>query len=1181
MMMSIQNKLQSLIKTKNLDDFTNYYEIHKTHNLSMYEDELFFEAIECKKIDIANYIYNTKKNKELLCNIECLLINAIKNNDFEIFKYLLEIKQKHEKKFSYDIYLIHSIDYSNEIINYLLELNDLYIENYLLVYNYLIRFEDKQKILDFRNKHNSVLENNLINYTNFYQEEFINNIICFVIKHKDIDYIKNQISYLILSSSNELVKQEIINNIITNFLIVKQENINIDIFKYFISILNKEYLDNYIGSYIISTMYQENVEILEYLFTLNIYQKYSFIYNLEIKNEHDYKNNIEYIIFEFGEKIFNYFYDYLINNIQTYSIFLKVIKNRKLYVLKHIQLQSIIINPNEIKNIILLSLFGTTVFSTKNDMNLNMKSICIKDNNFQIVSYLIEKYNFFKDDDIFLFKNMIVEFINLNKENINYYVEILKNKKISNKKRNELNKLMYFFVENIILQNYLNNKNYELLNYLQDKLYFIDFKKIDKIRKNMIEHNLSNVNASYINEYIQYNLDKEDTINIIYEYILCNNNLDNFYKLCFIENKNIELKNINLIKEYIKNNVSLDKIIFNSYDKEFIQYLISNDFIELKYNEINNNIIFDILLKGDIEKIKICMLLPEINDKIINTLEDESNNENCNILFGELLKNDLIDNLNFFVEHKKDLKLKKFTLMIIKNIYNNNNFYLLKTNYYNLESKNNNKILISFLITIMKKCIVNTNYEMFLWCFTKLDEKNGIINNQQLTEICNNMIEKWFKYSDNIESKIEIIHKMIQFFDDNDKLLLTNNLVKKLIDNNYFIKILDFKEIIINLFSEEDKKELLDSIIEKTELNYIIFYMNEIYKEHINFENINIKNLLIGYTKEKIDYFKNNIEDFILKIDNDVLYQVINELNYMYIEKDTLINLFEILYELNNEYFKDKFDNTIFKTCCYYGNKDCVEFILNVNKNINISENNEEAFKNACDNGQLNMVKYLLNKNINIDISNNDEEAMFNACSSGHLNVAKFLYKIKPSINLSVKEDYLFSEACNNGNLNIAKWLYSILGNNICNIAKYEHSICGSCFYGHIEVAQWLFTVFNDIDITVDNDYCFINACKNDFVDLCIWIRSLLPERYNFIINNEEYIIETYNINKILVITETKENENVEECFICIDNTCNVISSCNHQYCFTCIEKLYKMSTCLACPYCRTENITLYNMIEN
>ena len=73
--------------------------------------------------------------------------------------------------------------------------------------------------------------------------------------------------------------------------------------------------------------------------------------------------------------------------------------------------------------------------------------------------------------------------------------------------------------------------------------------------------------------------------------------------------------------------------------------------------------------------------------------------------------------------------------------------------------------------------------------------------------------------------------------------------------------------------------------------------------------------------------------------------------------------------------------------------------------------------------------------------------------------------------------------------------------------------------------------------------------------------------------------VSIYNINKVLVITETKQHDTKDECFICVENESNVISSCNHQYCFICIEKLYKMSTSLSCPYCRTEKITLFNMI--
>jgi hypothetical protein len=209
MMMSIHNELLLIIEQKTLGDFTNYHNEHKSYNLSTNEDELFFEAIKFKKIDIADYIYKTKKNQELLCNIECLLLDVILMNNLEIFTYLLAIKQKHEKKFSHDSYLINSAQYSNKIIEYLLNLDDLYIVNYLLVYIHLIRIQDKKLILDFRNKYNSLLENSLINYSIFYPEEFKDCIINLLLKKMDIDYIKDEINYLILSSKNELVTLKI------------------------------------------------------------------------------------------------------------------------------------------------------------------------------------------------------------------------------------------------------------------------------------------------------------------------------------------------------------------------------------------------------------------------------------------------------------------------------------------------------------------------------------------------------------------------------------------------------------------------------------------------------------------------------------------------------------------------------------------------------------------------------------------------------------------------------------------------------------------------------------------------------------------------------------------------------------------------------------------------------------
>jgi len=1180
MMMSIHNELLSIIENKTQDDFINYHKEHNSYNLSSNEDELFFQAIKFNKVEIADYIYNTKNNQELLCNIECLLLDIILINNLDLFKYLLEIKRKHEKNFSHDTYLINSVYHSIKITEYLLNLDNIYIINYLLVYIHLISIEDTKLILDFRNKYNSSLENNLINYNIFYAEEFMNCIVNFFIKQKDFNYIKNEINYLILSSKNEVIKQEIIKNIISNLLMHNEGNIDINIFQYLICKLNKTHLENYTATYIITAMYHENIPIIEYLFSLNIYHKHSFISDLEIKTKNEYKNNIEYIIFEFGKKIFDYFYNYLIDSIHSYPLFLNAVKLRKTYLLNDIHIDKKIMNITEIKNTILLSLYGTTTFSSKDDIKLmNTKmNIDFKNNNFKTVLTLIEKYELFIDDYLFIFKNMLIEFIYFNKENIIYYLKLFENKKLSKKVIKKINKVMEFFVEKIILHKTM-EKCYELLNYLEKELHFIDFKKIDKIRKDIITNNLHNINEGYMNEYIHHNTDNSNTTEIINKYILSTKNVNNFYKLCYLENKNIELKNTELIKDYIKNNFSFNKLIFNSYDKEFIIYLIENKLIELNYDAIDINNLYDIILKGDIEKVRICMMIPEINDKIIDFFKNEQNNERCQTLFGKLLKNENIDNLNFFVENKPDIKLKKFTTLIIKNIYENNNFYLLKINYYNLESKKNDKILESFLITIMKKCIINMNYEMIIWCLNKLEEKNKIKDNQHLPEICNNMIEKWFKYFDDIENKVEIIYKMIPFFDNMDKYLITNSLINKMMDNLYFNRLLDFKDIIVELFSNEDKQNLLNIIIEKTELNYIKNYMNMIYKNTIDYNEISIKHLLIGYTIDKLHYFKDKIEDFNNKINSELLLEVISDINCNPREFNILIDLFNTLYDLDNIYYKDIFDNTLFKTCCYFGDKDCLDFILKVNKNIDISDNNEEAFKNACDNGKLNIIKYLLKKNNNIDISNNNEEAMFNACSAGHLNIAKFLYKIKPSINLSVKDDYLFSEACNNGNLNIAKWLYSILGYKICDAARYEHSICGACYYGHLETAKWIYNTFDDIDITVDNDYCFISACKNDYIDICYWIKDLLPDRYSLVYNEEEDTIESYNINKVLIITEAKQNDTKEECFICVDNESNVISSCNHQYCFTCIEKLYKMSTCLACPYCRTEKITLYNMI--
>ena len=147
----------------------------------------------------------------------------------------------------------------------------------------------------------------------------------------------------------------------------------------------------------------------------------------------------------------------------------------------------------------------------------------------------------------------------------------------------------------------------------------------------------------------------------------------------------------------------------------------------------------------------------------------------------------------------------------------------------------------------------------------------------------------------------------------------------------------------------------------------------------------------------------------------------------------------------------------------------------------------------------------------------------------------------------------------------------------MCHKTKYEYSICGACYYGHLEVAIWLKDNIQDLDLKVDNDYCMVSAVENEYYDIVSWILEIEPDRY-IIEWDDENNIKTFTINKKLIIEQSKKVEVVIECPICYDNKSQIITCCDHQFCYGCFNEYFKKNTNICCPYCRKEDITLYNI---
>ena len=83
-------------------------------------------------------------------------------------------------------------------------------------------------------------------------------------------------------------------------------------------------------------------------------------------------------------------------------------------------------------------------------------------------------------------------------------------------------------------------------------------------------------------------------------------------------------------------------------------------------------------------------------------------------------------------------------------------------------------------------------------------------------------------------------------------------------------------------------------------------------------------------------------------------------------------------------------------------------------------------FIELCYKGDLIGLKHLLQLNPDIDISADNEDAFGWACRNGHLHVCQWLLQQKPTINISADNEYAFCWACFYGHLDVAHWLQSL-----------------------------------------------------------------------------------------------------------------------------------------------------------
>lgn len=203
----------------------------------------------------------------------------------------------------------------------------------------------------------------------------------------------------------------------------------------------------------------------------------------------------------------------------------------------------------------------------------------------------------------------------------------------------------------------------------------------------------------------------------------------------------------------------------------------------------------------------------------------------------------------------------------------------------------------------------------------------------------------------------------------------------------------------------------------------------------------------------------------------------------------------------------------------------------------------------------------------------NDTEMIrrFKGFCMGHdFDSAKMIYDIYS--NIIIHDESIFDELCINDNLVSMKWYHET---NPVAFDKITVSMAFSfiaCPRGFLEMAKWFLSLYPDLDIYQNEHHAFMKACENNHLETVRWLVSLRPERYSSEIiyhnENEFSIVGTVHINEV-ILRQTLENEQIQECLICYDTTSQIITICGHQFCEECFVEWMRRTN--ICPYCRNK----------
>ena len=536
-----------------------------------------------------------------------------------------------------------------------------------------------------------------------------------------------------------------------------------------------------------------------------------FLYktNIKINFEELKPNNNNYILINDIIELNNFIFNQIkINNKVLYKIifysekFLIIENNEQFYSYKNQIIYAKIIKEN----------YKKLNFNNNFDILNNN----IKDKNFSLSNRSYSQINILKSKNLTSRINYYNTIKKLNEDRNFTFVNIYSNVNLSNNVQNTYKETNNF------LFNFLNNKNYSIINKLNlSKINHTKFKKNYSSLDIIINSNKYNqVNSNLDNIYIPNNLFplrkklyKPKTIN-------SNNNLKfklinahNQQKLN-IENKNINNYNINIKKNINKNYNEIRDFLLNESKFEFNFKIKDNN-----SNENEKNKFID--TKIEIIQKEYFNILINIKDFINNIINNIIDNKFIDYFPKKLILN---NNIKYIKKFPFNQCLKQFI------------FYCYLS-YFSLKAYDNFFLNINFDYSILQKYILDLKLELKVI-------KNNYKN-------INNFFEKYFDKIFINKKFFNIFVLCTNYFNDfqqnlSNKIMELFNFEEKIYFNKYYEYYLYFN--CSDLLSNNDKFNFLKKLFYILNLNNLKNVEGKYYKQNLKnlFNNNEFNNLMIN-----------------------------------------------------------------------------------------------------------------------------------------------------------------------------------------------------------------------------------------------------------------------------------------------------------------------------------------------